>query len=443
MKEPFIDVGIVTAKKISFHLNGKFFTTPYNAVLSGDIEAGKTGNLLTLHSSADTVEVLSEIRLVPNEDDPDTFFTVSDVLIGKEFHWQQKQKQKFTGSIRIIMEGEFVTLINRINVESYLKSVISSEMSAEASPEFLKAQTIVARSWLFAQLENKNRKSEYVADSSENEKIVWYDREDHKNYDFCSDDHCQRYQGVTKGFTENAQEAVDATRGLVLKCGNVICDTRFSKACGGITESFENVWSPKEKKYLQSTVDYKFTPDDFDADLTNEKAVRDWILNYKDSFCNETNNDVLEKILVNYDRETTDFFRWKVEYTQKELREIIEKKSGFSFGDIVDLVPVERGFSGRLVRLKIIGTDKEFTFGKELMIRKLLSESHLFSSAFIVDKENIENGIPQKFVLRGAGWGHGVGMCQIGAAVMGERGYTFDEILYHYFKGIKIERYYE
>jgi SpoIID/LytB domain protein len=286
---------------------------------------------------------------------------------------------------------------------------------------------------------NEQYKSEI---KTEDELIKWYDKEDHTLYDVCADDHCQRYQGVTKFHAHNAQEAVANTRGMVLKYEDKICDTRFSKSCGGISESFENVWEPIKHPYLQKIVDYKFAPEEYDLDLRKETSAIKWIRNNPPAYCNTTDEKILSQVLVDYDRTTKDFYRWKVEYSQTEIAELIQRKSKIDFGDILDLIPIERGHSGRLIKLKVVGSNKTLIVGKELEIRKILSNSHLYSSAFIVDKENVVDGIPQKFVLTGAGWGHGVGLCQIGAAVMGEMGFSFDVILLHYFKNAEIKRIY-
>jgi SpoIID/LytB domain protein len=274
------------------------------------------------------------------------------------------------------------------------------------------------------------------------EYIRWYDREEHEHFDVCADDHCQRYQGITRQSTPLVEKAIDETSGMLLMNGETICDARYSKSCGGMTETFENVWEPEVHPYLESIVDNPFLPDGYDADLTNEEAAERWIRNTPDAFCNTTDKEVLTQVLNDYDQETNDFYRWKVTYKQEALAELIARKSEKDFGEIIDLIPVERGKSGRLNKLKIVGTKLTLTIGKELEIRKTLSESHLYSSAFVVDKHNGDNNIPQEFTLTGAGWGHGVGLCQIGAAMMGAKGYKYDEILKHYFPGARISREY-
>jgi stage II sporulation protein D len=280
--------------------------------------------------------------------------------------------------------------------------------------------------------------------------IKWYDHEAHKNFDVCADDHCQRYQGITRASTSRAIEAVSATRGEVLMYEGKICDARFSKCCGGAFEEFQNCWENVRHPYLIGQRDSQTT--NKLPDLTIEAEADKWIRTSPVAFCNTQDKKILSQVLNNYDQETADFYRWKVSYSQEELSELIHKRSGIDFGKIIDLIPVERGTSGRLVRLKIVGTLRTLTIGKELEIRRTLSNSHLYSSAFVVDKEykeedreykEEEQKIPSRFILTGAGWGHGVGLCQIGAAVMGEKGYKYEEILSHYYPGSMIERQYK
>ena len=313
-----------------------------------------------------------------------------------------------------------------------------------SSLEFLKTHAIVSRSWLISQIKQKvsgTLEGESLK-QTEDEIIKWYDREDHENFDVCADDHCQRYQGITKVISKTAQQAIDATTGLVLKDNNMICDTRYSKCCGGLSENFENVWGDEKHSYLTMVPDYKFEPDNYDLDFSLEHNAEKWIRSAPPSFCNTKDEKILAQVLVDFDRETKDFYRWKVKYTQEELSALIKEKTGTDFGNIIDLSPLERGKSARIIKLKIVGSKKSLTIGKELEIRRALSKSHLYSSAFFVRKHNVENNLPGEFELFGAGWGHGVGLCQIGAAVMSEMGYEFDEILIHYFKGSKIAKLY-
>jgi SpoIID/LytB domain protein len=443
-EEPFISVGILTDKKIRFELYGDFQVVGSRDNFSGVYTAELKNDRIFCKSSKHEIEGFNQIEFIPTDPISESFL-LRDVIIGSKFHWERKEKQRFIYSLILVKSGDEIVAINHIPIERYLTSVISSEMSAKSSVELLKAQAVIARSWVLAQIE----RSEKLKDDKEihetslelkDELIKWYDREDHNLFDVCADDHCQRFQGVTKIISDSSFIAIDQTRGIVLLSGGSVCDTRYSKCCGGITESFENVWEPIRHPYLTSIVDYKFEPENFNLDFSDESNSEKWIKEKPIAFCNTSDKKILSHILVDYDRETKDFYRWKVEYTQNEITELINLKSGINFGNIIDLIPVERGDSARIVKLKIIGTNKTLTVGKELEIRRLLSKTHLYSSAFIVNK--IGKDIPEKFVLYGAGWGHGVGMCQIGAAVMAEMGYNFDEILLHYFKNSELKKIY-
>ena len=365
------------------------------------------------------------------------------MTIGVKFHWERREDQTFRGALKLIVEGDRLTAINELGIEEYLLSVISSEMSATASLELLKSHAVISRSWLLAQIQKNKALAGQKPVScfrTDHELIRWYDREDHDHFDVCADDHCQRYQGITRESTPIVGQAIEATRGEILTYDGQICDARFSKCCGGVMERFSSCWENRDFPYLVALRDDR-NEHDF-PDLTVEENARRWICESPEAFCNTTDKRVLSQVLNNYDQETTDFYRWSVAYTQQELAALIREKSGIDFGQIVDLKPVERGTSGRLIRLQIQGTRQTLTIGKELEIRRTLSPSHLYSSAFIVEREEVVDGIPQRFVLRGAGWGHGVGLCQIGAAVMGEQGYDYRHILLHYFAGATIEKLY-
>jgi len=373
------------------------------------------------------------------------FFELTGVTIGINFHWERKENQSFKGSLKLIVEGDKITAINLLGIEDYLTSVISSEMSATASLELLKAHAVISRSWLMAQVQ----KNKEILDSNatystmhetDDELIKWYDREDHTKFDICADDHCQRYQGITKASTEIVKQAIKETWGQLLMFNNKICDARYSKSCGGVFEEFQNCWENIKYPYLVKVRDSKTNTEI--PDLTIEKNAVEWILSSPEAFCNTSDKRILSQVLNNYDQETVNFYRWRVEYSQNDLSALIYNRSGVDYGVIMDLIPVERGTSGRLVKLKIVGSKRTRTIGKELEIRRILSKSHLYSSAFVVEKETGANGIPENFILKGAGWGHGVGLCQIGAAVMGERGYKYDQILLHYFVGASIEKLY-
>lgn len=443
VNEPLISVGILTASKIKFELYGEYNAYGFKHLFSGRYEAEIVNNKIICKGDKDKFEISDEIIFEPQEPDSETFL-IKDVIIGVKFHWERKEKQRFTYSLKLIKDNNRITAINIIPLEKYLVSVISSEMSARCSIEMLKATAIVSRSWILSQVTKSKSNSELntALVETEDEIIKWYDREDHKLFDVCADDHCQRYQGVTKMTSDTARKAVEQTKGIVLLEDNKVLDARFSKSCGGITEAFENVWEPVKHKSLSSVYDYKFIADDFDDNFSVEVNAVKWIKSNPPAFCNTKDPKILNQILLDYDRETKDFYRWKVEYAQEQLAELLKKKTGFDFGLIKDIVPVERGFSSRIIKLKIIGSKKILIIGKELEIRRVLSHTHLYSSAFIVEKTNYVDDVPQKIIIRGAGWGHGVGLCQIGAAVMAEQGYQFDEILVHYYKNVELKKIY-
>jgi SpoIID/LytB domain protein len=429
--------------EIEFSLSGKFLlnSKPFN---DGVYSAKISDKQIVLKQNDNEITSGDEIVLFAN--DVECSFELKNVTIGVDFHWEQQENQKFQGALKLIVEGDKVRAINIVGLEDYLKSVISSEMSATSSPDLLKAHAVISRSWLLAQID----KSKLLGDSGKtyvtsietvDELVKWYDREDHDTFDVCADDHCQRYQGITKIHSEKALQAVEETFGQVLMSDNKICDARFSKCCGGLSENFENVWEPVRHKYLTKVVDSEYG-DTTCVDLRIEEEADLWIRNKPHAFCNTTDQKILSQVLPDFDQTTTDFYRWRVEYSQKEISELIKKRSGFDFGEIVKMEAVKRGHSSRIIKLKITGTKKTLTIGKELVIRKWLSESHLYSSAFVIDHLDIENGIPQKIVLTGAGWGHGVGLCQIGAAVMGEKGYSYKDILYHYFRSAELIKLY-
>jgi SpoIID/LytB domain protein len=438
MKEPEINVGIVSAKEIHFTLNGQFFAKG-ETVSDNQVVSFSEGGILWNENQ------YRELTFTPLEEN--NSFSLYDVTIGLNYHWERQETQVFSGTLRLVVDEDKIVAINILPVEDYLTSVISSEMNANSSLELLKAHAVVSRSWLFAQIEKRKAlkgKDEgfFSFIKTKEEYIRWYDREDHTIFDVCADDHCQRYQGITKATNSTVAEAVQATRGRLLMYGKKICDARFSKCCGGATEEFEYCWEDKHYPYLTSVRDAEEEENLPFPDLTKEEEAEHWIRKAPKSFCDTHDKKILSQILNNYDQETTDFYRWKVRYTQTELAELIRTKTKSDYGDIIDLIPVQRGPSGRICKLKIVGTLKTLTIGKEMEIRRTLSDSHLFSSAFVVDKGEIKEGIPQWFLLSGAGWGHGVGLCQIGAAVMGEKGYSYEEILLHYYKGAEIRKFY-
>ena len=446
MQEPVITVGILSGKEIGFSFPKEFISSDGIAICGIQQAVYRKGKICWQEKEYD------ELSFTPQQD-TSSFFELQDVTIGINFHWERKEVQRFKGELKIIVENDRLTAINIIPIEDYLTSVISSEMSATASLELLKAHAVISRSWLLNKLKVANGKLKVIMhpDNTANfelstlpsQLIKWYDHEAHKNFDVCADDHCQRYQGITRASTPQAIEAVFATRGEVLMYEGEICDARFSKCCGGAFEEFQNCWENVKHPYLIGQRDSK--TETRLPDPTKEAEADKWIRTSPAAFCNTHNKQVLSQVLNNYDQETTDFYRWRVCYSQQELSELIHKRSGIEFGKIIDLIPVERGTSGRLVRLKIVGTLRTLIIGKELEIRRTLSSSHLYSSAFVVDKEykEDEKEIPSRFILTGSGWGHGVGLCQIGAAVMGEQGYKYKEILSHYYPGSAIEQQYK
>jgi SpoIID/LytB domain protein len=441
-QEPFIKVGIFEHEPRVLGVFNGTFGLQNSLSAQGEFQVRNESGTLTLSDSRGK-ELIRGKELVCRAREGGTF-TLRNVTIGVSFHWERKEDQTFEGNLRLIpREDGTITAINEIGVEPYLKSVISSEMSAEAPVELLRAHAMTSRSWLVAMLERQQRGKNIGVPSqrsfqTESELIRWYDREDHTLFDVCADDHCQRYQGISKIISAAANDAVEATRGLFLVSHHEICDARFYKACGGLTEQFENAWEDTPVPYLKSVSDASVKH----PDIRTEEEARRWILASPDAYCNTTDGKILRQILPSFDQETTDFFRWKVEYVREELEQLIRTKSGTDFGTVMDLIPVQRGPSGRLVKLKIVGSAKTLTVGKELEIRRWLSKSHLYSSAFVVDAERDARGVPVRFVLHGAGWGHGVGLCQIGAAVMAARGKKADEIVKHYFTGAKLEKLY-
>lgn len=398
-----VNVGIMSAPEIQYELHGPF-------------EADDEG---------------AEFRPLSS----DSYFTLKDVTIGVDFHWQRKEDQSFLGKLKLKKSGDLTLALNIVPVEDYLTSVISSEMSADASLELLKAHAVISRSWVLAQIRHKASASGHVdmLDTPE-ERVKWYDHDDHVDFDVCADDHCQRYQGITRASRAQVRSAILSTWGEVLMHGDELCDARFSKCCGGAFEEFQYCWEPRRHDYLvaaRDAVDGAPLPD-----LTVEANAREWILGRPDAFCADVDDSILAQVLNNYDRETVDFYRWTVDYDVDELSAIVRERSGIDFGEIRDLVPLARGTSGRIYRLKIVGSKRTMIVGKELEIRKWLSRSHLYSSAFVVERTL------HGFRLHGAGWGHGVGLCQIGAAVMGERGFNYRQILSHYFKDAEIRSIY-
>ena len=439
-KEPEVKVGIVSGQKIHFSLNKPYLAKGETVIGEQEVEFSEGGVLWNGNQ-------YSSLTFHPQS--ADASFSLSDVTIGVNFHWERKETQTFLGTLRFVVESDKICAINELPVEKYLESVISSEMSATSSLELLKAHAVISRSWLLAQMKKRRDVAEsgnnfFSFTKKEDMLIRWYDREDHTIFDVCADDHCQRYQGITKETSPHVAEAIRQTKGQVLLDGDEICDARFSKCCGGVTEEFQYCWEDTTKNYLTAVRDIALGIESTLPNLTNEEEAEKWIRFNPPAFCNTQDKRILSQVLNDYDQETVDFYRWKVTLTQEKLQQLIADRLKVDLGSILDMKSVERGTSGRISKLQIIGTEKTFTIGKELEIRRTLSDSHLLSSAFIVDKYDIdEQGVPQRFELIGAGWGHGVGLCQIGAAVMGEEGYLYDAILLHYYQGAEIKKLYK
>jgi SpoIID/LytB domain protein len=452
-KAPAIEVGIMQGNTIRFQLKGDFRVaqgeqTGESMMLSGGAFEAFVGDGLVTVNQGNHSLCAGTVLLIEPAGTGLNHFLLHDVTIGIGFHWEQKEDQEFPGTLKLMGEGNMVQAVNVVPLEEYLVSVISSEMRGDSSPELLKAHTVISRSWLLAQVQKQHSivesgKGYDQVHQAQGEYIRWYDREDHTGFHVCADDHCQRYQGISRAYNPEVERAVRDTSGEVLVHGGSICDARFSKCCGGVTETFESCWEPVPHPYLRRVDDNPAERPVNVNDLTLEANAEAFIRDTPDAFCNTSDPRLLRQVLNDYDQASPDFYRWKVSYSQEEISALIREQSGIDFGAILDLVPVERGASSRLIRMKITGEKQTLIVGKELEIRRLLSQSHLYSSAFIVEKEGIADGIPGQFNLRGAGWGHGVGLCQIGAAVMADRGYTYREILEHYFMGAKPETRYE
>ena len=446
-KQPNVNVGIVSGQKIHFSLNKPYLAK--GEMVTGEQEvAFSEGGILWNGNQ------YSSLTFHPQS--ADASFSLSDVTIGVNFHWERKETQTFLGTLHFVVESDKICAINELPVERYLESVISSEMSATSSLELLKAHAVISRSWLLAQMKKRREVAEsgnnFFSFVKKDDRLIrWYDREDHTIFDVCAADHCQRYQGITKETSPHVAEAIRQTKGQILMDGDDICDARFSKCCGGVTEEFQYCWEDTPKNYLSSVRDIiqgvksvgSAAPAPLPS-LQDEAAADAWIRSNPPAFCNTTDKKILSQVLNDYDQETADFYRWKVTLTQEKLKQLLDEKLKMNFGDILDLQAEERGKSGRISKLRIVGTEKTFVIGKELEIRRALSDTHLYSSAFVVDRCDIdEKGVPQRFDIIGAGWGHGVGLCQIGAAVMGEEGFDYDAILLHYYQGAEIKKVYK
>jgi len=435
--EPKIKVALLqNYNEAQIALNGRFSFADGSAI-EGQFTVRVDKGFVLLIDSSETERIRQKEILLAAADE--TSFTVSDVKIGIDFHWQRSQEQSFRGNLFLsVCSDSSFNLINEIALEDYLESVISSEMSARAPLEFLKAQAITARSWLVAMLAKKKTVRSHSALTNENEIVVWQDVNDHRGFDVCADDHCQRYQGITRIISENVHTAIKDTRGFFLVYAGEICDARYYKSCGGQTEIFSTAWEDKSPDYLKSVTDDvgQHLP------IQSEAQAKEWLTGRPRAYCNTKDKELLGRILPAFDQETPDFYRWQVIYRRQSLEEIIRKKSGIDFGTLQNIIPLERGPSGRIHKLKIEGSKRVVVVGKELEIRRWLSPSHLLSSAFVVSAERTATGEISRFILSGGGWGHGVGLCQIGAAVMATEGFKAEEILAHYFTGAQIQKLY-
>jgi SpoIID/LytB domain protein len=444
--EPVIAVGLMTipARKVRFTLHGDFVTTNHITLPSGSYQTFAANNLIQFDNGS---FYESEVTLTPTAN---ASFTVHNVVIGIGFHWERKEEQSFQGALKLKIDGAGnLLVINLVPLEQYVTSVISSEMSATANIELLKAHSIISRGWLLAQIKpwrierqtDLSNGAIFTNDDGEPELIRWYAKEAHTEFDVCADDHCQRYQGITKATEPRVFETIQSTRGNVLSYESTICDARFSKCCGGMVEAYEAAWDNTKLDYLTVLYDGENFPTEYALPLTDETNARQWILGNPPAFCNTRDPEILSRILPGFDQETTDFYRWRVTLQQDELQALLLKKLGVDFGAILRLEPVMRAASGRLVKLRIVGEKTSLIIGKELEIRRAFSPSHLYSSAFMIEADSAL--IPKHFTLYGAGWGHGVGLCQIGAALMAERGHAYENILTHYYPGATLHLLYD
>ncbi len=457
-REPLIRVGLITkAGQARIALSGRYVTDAGEPLDAGEYIARFDDGRVRLTGEAAGAQAsgVESMRLSPVEFEA-CRVTVHDVTIGIDFHWQRKEAQQFQGALLVKATRDGLTIINELPLEAYLISVISSEMSAACPPELLRAHAVVSRSWLLAQLAQAGQATSRVDDQTDAsdyrngasrealplEIIRWYGRESHTDFDVCADDHCQRYQGISKAFAPEAFNAVRDTRGKAMVWRDQVCDTRYSKSCGGVTEIYAAAWEARDVPYLAAVYDGAADIGAYSMPLTVEANAAAWIHATPPAFCNTHSKELLARILPGFDQETLDFYRWRVRYAADELRAIIESRLGVDVGRIRSLEPLERGQSGRIIRLRIDGDRQTLVIGKELEIRRALSRSHLYSSAFVVETETGDGDHPQSFTLIGAGWGHGVGLCQIGAAVMADSGYAHAEILAHYFPGAQLRSLY-
>lgn len=441
-REPAISVGLVQAvPSAAIYITGEFTDAAGTAFPDGEYRVTREGDGLRVNGPVSTAGPAWHIRPC----DPHTARFALETTIGIDFHWEQQERQSFAGELRIVpVEADRLTIINDVPLETYLASVICSEMSSTSAPDLSRAHAVIARSWLLAQMERRGHAPPSTPPGHpqlDAEWVRWYDRESHLEFDVCADDHCQRYQGVGRIDNPRVLRAIEETRGEVLSFEGAICDARYSKCCGGVTEDFRAAWGDEHVPYLVPLRDHP--ADDLPATpLTNEAAARAWIESTPPAWCHCTDNALLDTFLPTYDRHTHDFYRWTVRLAADEAGRLVQQKLGIALGRILAITPVERGLSGRIVRLRITGEIGSITIGKELEIRRALSPKHLYSSAFVVDVVG-EAQRPDAFILMGAGWGHGVGLCQIGAAVMAASDVGYRDILEHYYPGTTLRAAYD
>lgn len=431
IRQQTLQVGILQAPSVTFTLHGKFRIANTGIEAEGLQEARIQNGRIVWNG-----KLYSDLLFCPVQPETDTF-SLHQVTIGKKFHWEQQESQQFKGCLHLLLQAEELVAVNLIDIEDYLTCVIASEMNATSSVELLKTHAIISRSWVYSQI--LRRQCHLPETAPSNNGLTWQDQSDHTLYDVCADDHCQRYQGLARSISPQVKEAIRATAHQVLAYQDSLCDARFSKCCGGISELYSSCWDDMDYPYLSAVTD-RPDPHAERPDLTREAEAEKWIRSTPPSFCRTPDAGTLRQILNSYDQSTTDFYRWQVVLAQHELQDLIRQRTGKDLGQILRLTPLKRGTSGRISELRVEGTAGSLVVGKELTIRHLLSSTHLYSSAFVVEPHDPDpqTQVPRSFTLYGAGWGHGVGLCQIGAAVMAREGYTYTEILQHYYQGSRL-----
>lgn len=354
----------------------------------------------------------STVRIVLDTNNTSSHITVSNIMIGIQFHWQKHEDLDYRGIIEVGFnnQGKLV-VINEIDLENYLVSVNSSEMTSDCPIGLLESQTVVARNTVLATMGKHHYNT---------------------NFHLCSDDHCQCYHGK-KREQQVSRQAVENTWGRILLHGDEICDARYSKICGGIMEDYRYVWENRDIPYMVSGID---SDEEINYPANTEETAKELIDTSLPAYCNTDLHKLPENLANLYS--TQNLFRWEVTYPREELESLISEKTGKDIGELQDIIPLERGDSGRLIYINLVGSDKTLKIGKELEIRRVLSKSHLYSSCFYVRKEMGTDGKVSRFILKGAGWGHGVGLCQVGATVMASKKIPYQKILEHYYKNTNL-----